>query len=395
MAGRRLAERVEPPDRTDSVARDAIAGRIVAAAVTVPDDVPPTDFATMDGFAVATDDGGDLRVVGSVEPADAAPAIDRGEAVRVATGAPLPERADAVVPVEDATVTDDQLAPPDLEPGTNAYPAGATAAAGERLFEPGDRLAARHAALLADVGVESVTVYEPWSVGILATGTEIHEGEQPDRDSEMLANLVRRWGGEPTLLGSIPDEEPAVREAIESAAASHDAVLTSGGTSVGRGDHVGTALAAHDLLFTGVALRPGRPVTAALVDGTPVVGLPGKPMAAHTAATLVARPAFAGGDATLPTRPATPTARVELPDTDADVEYAVPVRLTDAGAVPLGHGDSSHQLYRTGSDGADSRFAPGRVASSTRVALTDGVVVTTEPLSPDDPAAVVPWGVVE
>jgi molybdopterin molybdotransferase len=385
-AARRLAERVAPPTGTVTVDRDAIAGRTVAAPVTASADVPSTAFATMDGFAVATTDAGPLTVAGRVAPADAPPDLEPGETVRVATGAPLPARADAVLPVEDASVTDGTLPAPDLEPGTNVYPAGATAAAGEELFAPGDRLAARHAALLADIGVETVTVYEPRSVGIIATGTEIHEGEQPDRDSELLANLVRRWGDEPTLLGSVPDEDGAVREAIADAAATHDAVFTSGGTSVGRDDHVGSTLADHDRVLAGVSLRPGRPVTAAVVDGTPVVGLPGKPMAAYTAATLVARPAFAGGPVDPPTVTATPTAGVDLPD--ADHEYAVPVELTDAGAVPLGHESSSYPLYGT-------RFAPGRVASSTRVALADGVVLARDPLSPDETVGVVPWEVVE
>lgn len=392
-AARRLAERVDPATETVPVNRDALAGRTVAAPVTAPHDVPATDFATMDGFAVATADEGPLTVGGEVEPADQAPDLGPDETVRIATGAPLPERADAVLPVEDATVTDGHLDSPELDPGTNVYPAGATVAAGEQLFAPGERVAARHAALLADVGIDSVTVHEPRSVGVLATGTEIHEGEQPDRDSDMVANLVRGWGDEPTLLGAVPDDEATVREAIADAAAAHDVVITSGGTSVGGGDHVGAALADHDPLFAGVALRPGRPVTAAVVDGTPVIGLPGKPMAAYTAAVLVAGPALSGTDPAVPTVTATSTAAVDLPE--GDFEYAVPVRLTEAGAEPFGHGTSARSLYRTGSDGAASRFAPGRVASSTRVALTDGAVLTNDPIRQEESVAVVPWEAVE
>lgn len=368
-----------------SVRRDAIAGRIVADAVTAPADVPPDDFATMDGFALAVADGYPLTVVGSVEPADDPPALAPGEAVRVATGAPLPDRADAVLPQEDATVTDGELTGPSLSPGTNRYPAGKTVTGGERLFEPGARLAPRHAALLADAGVDEVTVRRPRSVGVLATGTEIAAGEQPDRDSEMLANLIDSWGHEPVLLGAVPDEADAVRSAIADAAAAHDAVITSGGTSVGRGDHVGRVLADHDSLFSGVALRPGRPMTAALVDDTLVCGLPGKPLAAHAAATLVARPAFVGTDR-LPTVRADPTHRVELPD--APVEYAVPVTLDDGRATPLGHANSAFPLYGT-------RFAPGRAASSTRLTLADGVAVTTDPLVPGTSVDVIPHEVVE
>jgi molybdopterin molybdotransferase len=354
-----------------AVGLDAIAGRTVAGAVEAPRTVPPVDFATMDGFAVDSTDDGPLTVVGGVTPADDPPSIGPGETVRIATGAPLPPSADAVVPVEAASVTDGELAAPSIAPGANRYPAGATAEAGERLFAAGERLAARHAALLRDVGVDSVTVRRRLSVGILATGTEIHEGRQPDRDSETLANLVRGWGHDPALLGSVPDDASAVRERIERAAAAHDVVLTSGGTSVGSDDYVTSVLADHDVAFSGVTLRPGRPVTAATVDGSVVCGLPGKPVAAYVAALLVLRPLFTGCDRT-PTVRADPVARVDLPA--PDYEYAIPVDLDDGSAEPVGRGGSL-ALY-------DERFVPGRVASSTRVALADGLVVTADPLVP-------------
>jgi molybdopterin molybdotransferase len=369
-----------------SVERSAIAGRTVASAVTAPADVPSSDFATMDGFAFRSDDDYPLDIVDGVAPADDAPVIRAGEAVRIATGAPLPDRADAVLSRENATVTEGRLSGPPLESGTNRFPAGGTAVAGEELFAPGARLAPRHAALLADVGVERVTVFRPLSVGVLATGTEIHTGQQPDRDSEMLMNLVRKWGHDPTRLESVPDDPERVPTAIEAAAADHDAVFTSGGTSVGAGDYVGRTLADHDLLFSGVGLRPGRPLTAAVVDDTLVCAFPGKPLAAHTAATLVVRPAFTGSGGPLPTVRADPTRRVELPD--APFEYAIPVTLEDGRAKPLGGPDSPKAVY-------GERFAPGRVASSTRLTLADGVAVTTDPLVPGRPVDVVPHEVVE
>ncbi|WP_255149304.1 molybdopterin-binding protein [Halorarius halobius] len=384
-AAARLSDGWQRPSETVTVGREAIAGRTVAAPVTATADVPAADFATMDGFAFRAEDPYPLTVVAAVAPADDAPPLGEREAVRVATGAPLPERADAVLPVEEATVTDGTLTGPALQSGTNRYPAGATASDGEVLFGVGTRLAPRHAALLADVGIDTVTVRRRLSVGVLATGTEIATGEQPDRDSELLANLVREWGHEPALLEPVADDDDAVRAAIEAAAADHDAVFTSGGTSAGAADFVRGVLADHDTLFSGVALRPGRPTTAALVDGTLVCALPGKPLAAHAAATLVARPALAGTDR-LPTVSADPTCRVELPD--APVEYAVPVRLDDGRATPLGHEDSPFPLYGT-------RFAPGRVASSTRLTLTDSVVVTTDPLVPGTAVDVVPYEVVE
>lgn len=391
-----------------TVGLDAVGGRTVAEPVSAARDVPPHDYATMDGYAFATDDAGSdapLVLGGRVAPADDPPVLAPGEAIRVATGAPLPARADAVVKQEDAELVGDapagadggsdadaaaRLRHPGLPAGTHVHPAGTTASEGEALFAVGDRLAPRHAALLRDAGIVRVTVHRPFSVGVLATGTEIHEGRQPDRDSDFVAGLLRRWGHDPSVLGAVPDDEAAVRSAIGDAATNFDAVVTTGGTSVGGADHVVSALHDHDVAFSGVAVRPGRPLTAATVAGTPVFALPGKPLAAHTAFVLVVAPFFAG-DRPLASVTATPSVRVGLPradSTDGRMEYAVPVVLDGDRAVPLGHESSSLALY------AD-RFRPGRVSASTRATLADGLVVTAEPLDPADPVAVVPYPALE
>ena len=377
------AERGGPA--TERVGLERVAGRVLAEPIESPVDVPEHDRSTMDGYAFVADDGYPLSVVAEVLPEDDPPGIERGEAVAVATGAPLPPRADTVLMREEATVEDDRLTGPGRDPGTNVHAAGTTAAAGERLFEAGDRLAPRHAALLRDVGVGTVAARRPLQVAVTATGTEIAEGRQPDRDSETLCNLLRRWGAAPEILEAVPDDEAVVRETIRTAAADYDAVVTTGGTSVGRADHVVGVLRDHDVLFRGVSLRPGRPVTVATVDGTPVFALPGKPVAAHTAATLVCR-AFFTGETHLPTVAADATARLAVPD--EDVTFAVPVTLEDGTATPLGHADSALSLY-------GERFAPGRVASSTRVTTADGLVLTEEGFGAGERVEVVPYEVVE
>ncbi|SDY94245.1 molybdopterin molybdotransferase MoeA [Halopenitus persicus] len=365
-----------------------IAGRTVAEAVVVPTNVPDRPFATMDGYALATADTSPRPISGSVETTDAPDSLVDGTAARVATGAPLPKGADAVVPIEEAIVKDGRLVGSAPAAGQHLYPAGATAAQGETVFEPGDRLAPRHASLLRDVGIDRVSVRSRPTVGILATGTEIVQGDQPDRDSAMLASLLREWGMKPAILDPVPDDRRRIVAALERAAARHDLVVTSGGTSVGAGDHVGSVLADHDPIFTGVALRPGRPTTAAIVDGTPVCALPGKPVAAHTAATLLLRPALVSRtrDSVDPTVTVPATNDVAVPDTD--VEYAVPVSLRDGCAVPTGQGNDADDLY-------GKLFKPGRVASSTRVTLADGVVITTESIAADQPVSVTPYGVIE
>ena len=382
LLGLRADLNAGPGERVDLA---HLAGRVLAEPVDAPGDVPRYDRATMDGYAFAADDGFPLHVVGEVFPEDDPPEIEPTEAVAVATGAPLPASADAVLMRENASVEEGRLSGPPLDPGTNVYPAGATAGAGERLFEAGRTLAPRHAALLRDVGIGTVAVRRPLEVAVLATGTEIHEGRQPDRDSEMLCNLLRRWGHDPEIGEPVPDEAAAVWEAIASATDEYDAVVTTGGTSVGSADHVVGTLLEHEVLFRSVALRPGRPVTVASVEGTPVCALPGKPVAAHAAATLVCRSLFAG-EHRLPTVDARASARLSVPDDD--VEFAVPVSVEGDEATPLGHADSALSLY-------GERFAPGRVASSTRITLADGLVLTREGFDAGERVAVVPHEVAE
>jgi len=382
-----------------SVTPDAIAGRTLAEAVVADRDLPERSEATMDGFALGTGADGPRRIRGEVFPEDDPPPLETGEATRVATGAPLPEGATAVLRREDATVEDGRLIDPSVEPGTNVYRRGTNVAAGEVLFEAGERLAPRDAALLADLGVEAVAVHEPFATAVLATGTEIHQGRSPDRDSAMLAGLVRAWGHEATLAGSVPDDRERVEAEIAALAAEYDVVVTSGATSLGQKDYVLEALdRLGEVRLHGVRLRCGKPVgLAALPDhGAVAVALPGRPIGAHTAALAVGRPFFAGETA-LPTVPATLAADVDLPD--GDFEYWVPVALgpetdsdrggndsrDDPEAVPLGHPDSP-----TAAGGHP--FDPRIVSSATRATRADGVFVTETPRDAGDRIRIVPYG---
>ncbi|MFB6304116.1 MAG: molybdopterin molybdotransferase MoeA, partial [Haloferacaceae archaeon] len=231
---------------TERVAVGDAGGRTLAEPVVADADAPPRDFATMDGFALAAGDGYPLTVVGSVYPEDDPPSLAPGEAVRIATGAPLPERADAVLRREDAETTEEggveRLRGPPLDPGTYVHERGTNVAAGETLFEAGEVLAPRDALLLGDLGRETVPVLERPSVGLLATGTEIHEGRRRDLDSPMLANLLRSWGGRPTHEGSVPDDFERTRDRVAALADAHDVVVTTGGTSVGDKDQAVRAL---------------------------------------------------------------------------------------------------------------------------------------------------------
>nr|WP_245902756.1 molybdopterin-binding protein [Salinigranum rubrum] len=243
---------------TEAVPLSDIGGRTLAADVVAEADQPPHSHATMDGFAFDATDDYPLRLRDvSVFPEDDPPELGDGEAVRIATGAPLPAGANAVLKREEATVTgegEEHLDGPTLAPWTYVYRRGSNVSAGETLFTAGERLSPKDAILLRDLGHESVEVHERFSVALLATGTEIHEGRHTDLDSPMLAALVDAWGHEATYEGSVPDDYDTVRERVRELAAEYDVVVTTGGrASAGRTTPSGRSRTSARCSFTASA----------------------------------------------------------------------------------------------------------------------------------------------
>ena len=374
---------------TETVSLSDAAGRTLAADLVADEDRPPRSHATMDGYAFdATDDYPlDLRER-EVFPEDEPSELGPGEAVRIFTGSPLPDGANAVLKQEEATAEDGRLRGASIDPGTYVYERGSNVAAGERLFAAGERLSPKDTLLLGDLGRDEVTVRERLDVSLLATGTELHEGRQRDLDSPMLAGLVRSWGHEPSYDGTVPDDPDRVRDRIAALADANDVVVTTGGTSVGEKDHVVRALAdLGDVLFHRVSVRPGKPIAVAELSDHDAVAfaIPGKPVGAHVITTLVARPFFVG-PAPTPTVPA--TLSTDLGIGPEGFEYVVPVALDGGEAVPLGHVSSPLPVY-------DETFDPSVLSSSTRATRADGFVVTESALAADETVDVVPYPVVE
>ena len=374
---------------TETVSIDRIAGRTLAEPIDAPAAVPERSHATMDGYAFDASEGYPYELVAEeVFPESEPPSLSSGEAVRIFTGAPLPTGANAVLKQEEASVEDGRLDGTPTEPGTYVYERGSNVADGERLFAAGERLGAKDAILLGDLGIDEVPVTERPSVGLLATGTEIHEGRHTDLDAPMLAGLVDGWGGEATYEGTVPDEYDRVRDRIAGLADEHDVVMTTGGTSVGDKDYVVRALRElGTVLFHRVALRPGKPIAVATLDERDAVvfAIPGKPVGAHAVTSLVARPFFTGSTA-LPTVDAAMTSDVGI--AVPGFTYAVPVTLADGEALPLGHVDSPLSVY-------EEAFDPSVLSSSTRATRADGFVLTESTLSAGEAVDVVPYPVVE
>ena len=314
--------RVVPLEVVEVPIRDAL-GLVLAERVTAPDAVPPFANTAMDGYAVrAADTAGAtaespvrLRVVGDL-PAGHAPtvAVGPGEAIRIMTGAPMPDGADAIVIVE-LTARDDQgrdgddgvLVQRASEPGRHVRAAGGDLRAGEVVFEPGTVLRPAHIGVLATVDAQTVRVHRRARVGVLSTGDELVEsgplapGKIRDSNRPMLLSLAADAGATVIDLGSARDDEAAMTATIDAAIADCDVVLTSGGVSVGDYDFVSAALehiagddptGASVVEWYQVAIKPAKPLCIATVRSTSVFGLPGNPVSSMVSFELFARPAL-------------------------------------------------------------------------------------------------------
>jgi molybdopterin molybdotransferase len=390
---------VRAESETERVSLDHIAGRVLAESVVAESDVPPESRATMDGVAVDADDEPPLSLAGErVTPGDDPSPHEPGTARRVATGGPLPAGADAVVPREKVSAKDGAIHVDPVDAGQHVVARASVVEAGETVLEAGRRLAPRDAATLRDLGYDTVPVRPRLSTAVLATGTEIDEGREPDRDSEFLANLVRSWGGTPVPAGSVPDDPARVGERIAALAADHDVVVTTGGTGVGRTDETRDVLGeTAEVRVENPSLRPGSSTTGAWLPdtGTVVVSLPGPPGAAFAGATLLCRP-LSVGRSRLPTLAG--ELSCDLPVPDRDLTFVVPVefrgiegsadRSDPLSAVPFGHPASTVQLY-------GERFRPHRVATCARLSTADGFVLTGGDLAAGERIAIVPYTAVE
>ncbi|MBM3469801.1 MAG: molybdopterin molybdotransferase MoeA [Armatimonadetes bacterium] len=298
------------PRGTERVPLRAALGRVMAEDAVASTDLPPFDRSTMDGWAVRASDLAAaapgrpvfLRPSGEVHMGVAADVpVPPCGAVRISTGGMLPVGADAVVMQEQATVeAEGLLVSRPVIAGENVVARGADIRAGELVLRRGWRLRPPDLGLLAGQGLESVLVFLPPRVAILATGDELVPAGAPltpgrvrDMNTVALAGAVDAAGGVPTICGIVGDDRPAILAALRSALAGHDMLLVSGGSSVGEHDLAMEAIAAlgpPGIVVHGIAVRPGKPTVLAAAGTVPVIGLPGNPVSALVIFDLFARP---------------------------------------------------------------------------------------------------------
>ena len=276
-------------------------GRVLAADVISPVDVPSFDRANVDGFAVVSDNtfGASeeaprtARLIEETIHTGVVPrtALRSGMAMSIATGGMMPRGADAVVMVEHAHVRGgDLLVTRAVTPGSGVSFAGTDITTGETVLRRGQWLTSRDTGVLAAIGVARVDVWRKPIVAILSTGDEIIAPGEPmaaakvyDSNAQILSDAVRELGGEPLRLGIVGDDVDALRGRLHQAIAAADVVLLSGGTSKGAGDisyRVVAELRDPGIVAHGVALKPGKPICLAATHGKPVVVLPGFPTSA-------------------------------------------------------------------------------------------------------------------
>lgn len=378
---RELIARIKPLT-SEVVSVEQAAGRALSRTLRSPIDLPHFDRAVMDGYAVrAADTFGSsenqptyLRLTGTVEMGERPmEKLLEGCAVRIATGGMLPPGADAVVMVEYTEEITGTLVEirRGVAPWENVQRIGEDLHRGSILFTRGHRLAPFDLGALTGVGITRVPVYVRPKVALLCTGDELVPPQQRPRPGQVrnvneysLVAMAKATGAEVTNVGIIRDRPEELRAALERTLADHDAVLLSGGSSVGVKDmalQILASLPRTQVLFHGISVAPGKPTLLALCDRKPVLGLPGHPQSALVIFTLFGAPLLRvlGGEQ--------PAAAFRWPS-------VVPAVLSQGIASQPGREDYVRVVVREESGQRIARPVPGKSASIYNLVHADGLV---------------------
>lgn len=323
-----IRSRLAPIEGIENVELSRADGRILAADVIAPINIPSFMNSAVDGYAVRGEDvpGSKARVFKVQDRvaagASAREAIRPGQAIRIFTGAPMPDGADTVYMQEDAELAEDGtvLLPSGLARGANVRLAGEDIPQGSIALSNGHRMRPQDVALAAALGLTGLVVRRCPRVAVFSTGNEVvAPGEKRtasqlfDSNRAMLSAMLRRLGCEVVDLGILRDNRATLATALKQAARDCDLILTTGGVSSGEEDHVRAAIETiGSLVLWRIAIKPGHPVAMGVIDGTPFIGLPGNPVAGFVTFTYVARSAILILAGTSPATPAPLRARAEF-----------------------------------------------------------------------------------
>lgn len=307
-----IAQTFQPSLLSEAIPLSAAGGHILSGPVCASEYVPDFDRSTVDGYAVHAEDTFGcsesipalLTLTGAVAMGESAgAALEPGTCRYVPTGGAVPSGANAMVMIEHAEVFDSAtigIKKP-AAPGENLIYRGDDTVPGNEIFPAGYLLGAHDIGALAAMGITTVSVFCKPRVGILSTGDELvdaseipGEGQIRNVNSPMLAALMKELGAHPVDYGILRDEEALMRRTLERAVSECDMVLISGGSSVGVKDVTESVIGSMgELLFHGIAMKPGKPTILGCVQSKPVFGLPGHPVAAYFVSRIFVRAALA------------------------------------------------------------------------------------------------------
>jgi molybdenum cofactor synthesis domain-containing protein len=338
------------PPQIERVALDDAAGRVLAAGIDADDDYPNAPRSAMDGFAVASaSTPGSLLIAGDVAMGKAwSAALATGESASIPTGGVVPDGADAVVPIEEVRIDGNRIVVETaIAPGENVSPRAGDMRRGERILEPGQWLAGPQIGVLATVGAVDVPVYRRPVIAMISSGDELvppasrpRPGEVRDSNRYAIAASLRMMGASVRHYPTVSDDAGALEAALRAALPDCDAIVLTGGSSVGERDRTPEAVAslgAPGVIVHGLRVKPGKPTVLAAAGGKPVIGLPGNPTSALMILEAIAAPVIAALTGAEQPR-ASLVARLGSPARGrAEWTWYVPVALQHDGGAPAAH----------------------------------------------------------
>jgi molybdopterin molybdotransferase len=383
-----IQQRVQPVVSEEMAPLAEACGRVLAHDLVAAIDVPPHANSAVDGYAVAhadllPDQDTVLPVTGRAAAGHPLGHAARpGEAIRIFTGAPMPDGVDTVMMQEDCVVEEGRVRlAPGIKKGANRRHAGEDVAKGAVALPAGRRLKPADLGLAAALGNDRLPVFRQLRVALLSTGDEVREPGQPlapgmiyDANRVMLMALLQGLGCAVSDLGIRPDRAAALADTLAAASTGHDLIVTSGGVSTGEEDHVKTAIEQLGRLdFWRLAIKPGRPVALGQVRGVPLIGLPGNPVAAALTFAVLARPLI-----------------LRLAGADAAPPLLVPVKAGFAYRKKAGRREYLRaSLVRENGDAVARRYPKDGAGILSSIVQSDGFVVLDEDMSDVTPGLAV------
>jgi molybdopterin molybdotransferase len=377
-----IAARVQPLQDVETVGLENADGRILAAKICAPLPLPPFTNSAVDGYAVnsrdlSPDSSSVFPVAGRIQAGAAGiETVAPRSAVRIFTGAPIPEGVDTVFMQEDVGLDSSGavILPAGLRPGANTRPTGEDIPAGATALPAGRRMRPQDVALAAALGLTRIEVRRRVRVAVFSTGDEVvspgdFRGASQLFDSNrfMLIAMATRLACEVRDIGILPDRRESLGDALREAAASHDLIVTTGGVSTGEEDHVkGAVEDVGSLVLWRMAIKPGRPVAMGVIDGTAFVGLPGNPVASFVTFAYVVRPTILALAGAIQEKP-----------------IPMPVRSAFGYKKKIGRREYVRVSLRSGADGAleATKFPREGAGLLSSLVETDGLVELGEETS--------------